>query len=197
MKKAACSSNTVLGALLLFVLACPFCTAQETGMSPDDQRRVASILRTAHDDVKKYYYDASIHGVDWEGGYARYQALIPKVRNLGEGFRIVAAYVCELKDSHTYFVPPERDLRVDPRYVLGIVGNDCFVTQIRPGSDAATKLHVGDRALKLNEFAANRQDFIDLTYYFETLAPQLAKSGHRGTRPGLLRNVSQKLVRQM
>ena len=33
-----------------------------------------------------------------------------------EGFRIVAAFLSGLKDSHTFFTPPERSTRYDTGY---------------------------------------------------------------------------------
>ena len=52
--------------------------AQQAGMSKDDQVLIAAMLRTAHDDVRKYYYDPKIRGLDWDGLYQKYEARIPK-----------------------------------------------------------------------------------------------------------------------
>ncbi len=128
------------------------------------------MLRIAHDEVKKYYYDPKIHGLDWDGLYQKYAAMIPKVPNLGEGMRIVAALLSELKDSHTYFIPPMRNVRIDYGYRLGLVGDACFVTRIRPGTDAESKLHIGDQVVKLDGYRVTRGDFHALQYYREALA---------------------------
>lgn len=52
-----------------------------------------------------------------------------------------------------------------------MVGDRCFVTRVRPGSDAAEKLHRGDQVLELDGFNVRRQDFIDMEYFLEVLSP--------------------------
>lgn len=139
-------------------------------MSKDDQALIAAMLRTAHDDVKKYYYDPKIHGLDWDGLYQKWNAKIPKVKNVGEGMRLVTAYLSELKDSHTYLLPPMRNIRMEYGYRLEEIGDTCFVTQVRPNTDAAAKLHIGDQVLKLDGYLVTREDFHALQYYRESLA---------------------------
>jgi len=144
--------------------------AQQGGMSKDDQALIAEMLRTAHDDVKKYYYDPKIRGLDWDGLYQRWAAKIPTAKNVGGGMRIVTAYLSELKDSHTYLLPPQRSVRMEYGYRLEEIGDACFVTQVRPNSDAAAKLHVGDQVLKLDGYLVTREDFQALQYYRQALA---------------------------
>jgi C-terminal processing protease CtpA/Prc len=91
---------------------------------------------------------------------------------LGEGFAIVAAFLSGLKDSHTFFEPPMRGAWFDYGYHFKLVGNDCFIDRIRPGTDAQSKLHIGDQILTVNTFRVDRGDFQDFFYYFNILAPQ-------------------------
>ena len=163
-----------IAATLAFGVA--FCAAQQPQrmLSKDDEWKISEILRDAHDEVKKHYYDPKLHGVDWDAGYEKYSKMVAQATDLGAGFRIIAAYLGELHDSHTYFDPPERMKRYEYGFRYAIVGNDCFVTRIRPGTDAETKLHGGDQILLWNGFNVNREDFHDLRYYFNVLAPQNA-----------------------
>ena len=85
---------------------------------------------------------------------------------------MVALFLDGLKDSHTYFLPPARMQHIDTGYGLEILGDDCFVTRIRPKTDAELKLHVGDQVLEMNGFKVNRQDFHTMAYYLWFLAPQ-------------------------
>jgi C-terminal processing protease CtpA/Prc len=161
---------------ILVWIAMPFCGGQQTQrvLSKDDQWKISEILRDARDEVKKHYYDPKLHGVDWDARFEKYSGLVRQAGDLGGGFRIVAAYLEELHDSHTYFVPPERMTRYEYGFRYALVGNDCFVTRIRPGTDAEAKLHVGDQVLLWNGFNLNREDFHDLRYYFNVLSPQVA-----------------------
>ena len=164
-------ATTFLSLVLL-----PICTAQQPkrALSKEDEWKISQILRDAHDEVKKHYYDPKLRGVDWDAGYEKYSKMVGQAVDLGYGFRIVAAYLHELKDSHTYFVPPDRMNRYEYGFRYALVGNDCYVTRVRPGTDAESKLHVGDQLLLWNGFNINREDFHDLSYYFNILSPQVA-----------------------
>lgn len=142
----------------------------QAGMSKDDQALIADMLRAAHDDVKKYYYDPKIRGLDWDGLYQKWNAKIPTVKNVGEGMRVVTAYLSELKDSHTFLIPPQRSVRMDYGYELEEIGDACFVTHVEPNTDAAAKLHIGDQVLRLDGYLVTRGDFHALQYYRESLA---------------------------
>ena len=144
--------------------------AQQTGMSKDDQALIAAMLRTAHDDVRNYYYDPRIRGLDWDGLYQKWDAKIPKAQNVGEGMRLVTAFLRELNDSHTFLLPPLRSVRMDYGYRLEEIGEACFVTQVRPNTDAAAKLRIGDQVLKLDDYLVTREDFHALQYYRVSLA---------------------------
>jgi C-terminal processing protease CtpA/Prc len=113
-----------------------------------------------------------LQGLDWDARYRQYSAQIGAAPNLGEGFAIVAAFLSGLKDSHTFFTPPMRGAWFDSGYRYELVGNDCFIDRIRPGTDAESKLHIGDQILTLNGFRVDRGDFHDISYYFNSLAPQ-------------------------
>jgi len=151
------------------------------GGSPAQQKmdsfnidRSRAILRDAYDNVKKHYYDPKFHGIDLD---ARYHEFDEKVRNAGslsQAFGVVAAFLDALNDSHTYFIPPSRTYRVDYGYRMQIFGDNAFITRIRPGTDAESKVHAGDQVIGYNRFSVNRADFHKLIYYFASLAPQPA-----------------------
>jgi carboxyl-terminal processing protease len=132
------------------------------------------MMRDAHDEVKKHYYDPKLQGLDWDARLKTYSDRVSTAQDLGQGFRDVAAYLSGLKDSHTFFIPPTRRNRYETGYRYSLVGDNCFITRIRPGTDAALKLHVGDQVLSMNGFKVNRGDFEAASYFFNRLAPQPA-----------------------
>jgi C-terminal processing protease CtpA/Prc len=155
--------------------AAPAChTQQQPKLSGNARAQVSNILRDAHDEVKKHYYDPKFHGLDWDARYREYSAQLASIQTVGDGFRIVAAFLEGLKDSHTFFEPPERVSRTDYGYRLAMVGNSCFVTQVRPNSDAESKLHIGDQLVGLNGYRVDREDFHDISYFLNILAPQVS-----------------------
>jgi carboxyl-terminal processing protease len=165
--------SKVFGACILLICTTACArkgAAQQPVMSGDDRMLIEVMLRAARDDVKRDYYDPKIRGLDWDGLYAKWQAKIPTARNLGEGMRIVSAYLSELKDTHTFLLPPMRSVRMDYGYQLEEIGDKCFVTQVRPDSDAEAKLHIGDQVLKLDGYLVTREDFHALQRYRMTQA---------------------------
>jgi len=178
--KYRCETLAIAGLVMWVLFAVPMARAQQapaqqqTVLTKDEQYQISGILHDAYNDVKKYYYDPKLHGVDWDARYKQYTAKIGNMRNLGEGFRLVAAFINGLHDSHVFFMPPERANHYYPGYKIELVGNDGFITQIRPNSDAASKLHIGDLVVKHTGYNLNRDDFYDLRYYYTTLAPRPA-----------------------
>jgi carboxyl-terminal processing protease len=169
---------SVVSVLFLSVLwASPVCRAQQqkqATMTQEKQNAILSMLRSARDEVKKNYYDPKMRGLDIDARYKLYGEKISTAHDLGEGYRIVAAFLSGLKDSHTYFIPPSRPVRFDYGYRYKLVGNSCMITEVRPGTDAASKLHIGDQIVMLNGFSVNREDYHDIGYFFGTLSPQSA-----------------------
>lgn len=165
--------TAALAALVLLALQ-SFGSAEspQRTLSKDAQWRITEMLRDARDEVQKHYYDPNLHGLDWNARYDQFAAMIPKAHDLGEGFTIIAAFLDDLHDLHTYFVPPDWSIRFDYGFRYAIVGNDCYVTHVRPGTDAESKLHVGDQIVQWNGFNVNREDFRNLAYFYNILVPQ-------------------------
>ena len=136
--------------------------------------RSRGILRDAYENVKKHYYDPKFHGLDIDARYHEYDAKIQSASSLSQAFGLVAGYLDGLNDSHTFFRPPSRPYRVDYGYRMQIYGENAFITQVRPGTDAESKVHPGDQVLGYNNFAVNRADFWKVSYYFGSLSPQKA-----------------------
>jgi len=160
---------------------------QKSGaLDSDALYQLSQMLQDARDEVKKHYYDPKLNGLDWDARYREYSAMLSKSRNLGEGFRVIAAFLDGLKDSHVYFIPPQRQNRYEDGYQYQLVGDRCFITQVRPKSDAEEKVHIGDEILTLDGFNINREDYQDLRYFFRVLSPmpaaQLAVRAPDGTQ---------------
>lgn len=141
-------------------------------LSSMDRAQADEMLSRIHEAVKKDYYDPKFHGLDMDARYKQYDAALKKAPTLGEAFRVIAAYLSGLHDSHTYFLPPSTTYRFDYGFRMQMIGDRCFITEVRPGSDAATKIRPGDEILKLGVYSVNRKDFNDLEYYLYSLSPQ-------------------------
>jgi C-terminal processing protease CtpA/Prc len=165
------SSPTAITATLFAALTTVANAQQPARIDSFSLDKAEVMLRTAKSEVQKNYYDPKFHGVDIEARYKEYEARLPKTSSLNEGMRVIAAFLEGLHDSHTFFFPPGRPYTVESGFAMEMFGNVCLVSRVRPGSDAADKLHPGDRILKFNGFEVNRDDFHDLEYYFNILNP--------------------------
>ena len=148
--------------------------AQEQKIQPNQRGQAESMLSDVHAALKKNYYDPAFHGVDVDARYKVYEERIKKADTLGDAYRVVAAYLSGLDDSHTFFEPPRRSYIADYGYRMQIIGDACYITEVRPGSDAAQKLHPGDQVLLLNGYSVIRKDIWQLDYYLHHIAPKPA-----------------------
>ncbi len=125
-----------------------------------------------YQNVKKYYYDPKYHGVDIDALYRDYNSRMQNAASLSQAFRLNASYLDSLHDTHTFFSPPARPYRLDSGYRLQMYGENCFITRVRPGTDAQSKVRPGDQVLGYNNYAVSRSAFWQMNFYFNDLAPQ-------------------------
>jgi C-terminal processing protease CtpA/Prc len=144
---------------------------QQPPMDKVDRGRAEIILDDVHGALEKHYYDQKFHGVDLPQRYEQYKKRMGEAATWPDALRVVAAFLAGLKDSHTFFVPPRLTGREDYGYIVQIIGDRCYVTHVRPGTDAATKLHPGDEVLGLNGYTVNRDDWWQLSYALNQLQP--------------------------
>ncbi|HEY4358301.1 MAG TPA: S41 family peptidase [Acidobacteriaceae bacterium] len=131
------------------------------------------MLKDAYDVVRKNYYDPTFHGIDLDARYKEFDGHINDIHSLGEGLALVSNFLHGFNDSHLYFEPPARPAVIDSGYTMQMVGLQCFITHVRPGSDAEKRLHPGDEVLQLNGFNMLRKDFDEIDRYFHTFSPGL------------------------
>jgi carboxyl-terminal processing protease len=161
-----------LGLLTICVLFAGSAWAQQQ-MSNYERGRATDMLQTVANDVKKHYYDPKFHGVDFDGKVAEAKKQIEGSKSFNMAMSHIAAALDTLNDSHTFFLPPQKAYRHSYGMQYQIVGDRCFVTQVRPGSDAAGKgVKAGDEILLINGYTVDREDLWKLQYVYSTLRPQ-------------------------
>lgn len=161
------------GAFLIVVTLAIPCRPQQQQISSLDRGRAQDMLQTIASDVRKHYYDPKFHGVDWDAKVAEAREKIAKTTSMNMALSHIAAALDTLNDSHTFFLPPEHMDRIDYGFQYQMVGDRCFVTRVRPKSDAESKgLKAGDEILTLNGYNVNRDDLWRIQYVFSVLRPQ-------------------------
>jgi C-terminal processing protease CtpA/Prc len=149
------------------------------------------MLSTIQADIKKLYYDTAMHGLNLDHRFEEARQKIAVTKSQDEALLDIAAAVEALKDSHTHFRPPIRPYGVDYGWLMQPVGDSsCYVTQVRPDSDAAAKgMKPGDQVVSINGVSLVREDISYVEYSYRVF-PQsgfhlgVAIAGWHGAAPG-------------
>lgn len=170
------TSSTVavlIAAVVCVFLATESARAQVLKATSFDKDRGHDMITQIRNDLKKNYYDPAFHGMDIEARLKAADEKINTATSIGHIFGIIAQAVIELEDSHTYFLPPGRSARTEYGWEMQMIGEKCFVTAIKPGSDAEAKgLKEGDEIWMINDFGPTRENFWKMEYFFKALRPQ-------------------------
>ncbi len=145
---------------------------QQATISKLDHDRALDILQVVANDVKKHYYDPSFHGVNWDAKVAEAKGKVATATSFNMAMSHIAAMLDTLDDSHTFFLPPQHAYRHDYGFQYQIVGERCFITRVRPKSDAESKgVKPGDEIVTINGYNVNRDDIWKVQYVFSVLRP--------------------------
>ena len=162
-------------AVVLVLAFSRFISGQQRPISSFEKDRAQGILQTISNDIKKHYYDPKMHGVNWDAQVEEAKKQIASVTSFNMAMAHIAATIDLLDDSHTFLLPPEHAFRLDHGFQYQMVGNRCFVTQVRPQSDAEAKgLKPGDQIVTLNGYNVGRDTLWKMHYAFTVLRPQPA-----------------------
>jgi carboxyl-terminal processing protease len=119
-------------------------------------------------DIRENYYDRAMHGLDLDKRFAETRQKIALAKSQDEALLDIAGALSALDDSHTFFRPPVRPFGVEYGWRMQAIGEaSCYVTAVRPDSDAATKgLKAGDLVLSVNGVPLVRQDIHNIEYAY-------------------------------
>ena len=165
----------VLVATLLCLVTAPATTQTAYGQSINstDLDRGHVMLKSVKETLKSNYYDVTFRGVDVETRFKLADDRIKEAKSNGQIFAIIAQTLMDLKDSHTFFLPPSRAAQVEYGWRMQMIGDTCFVVAIKPGSDAEAKgLKPGDTVISVDGYAPTRENMWVLNYLYHALKPQ-------------------------
>jgi C-terminal processing protease CtpA/Prc len=147
--------------------------AQPSGLSSADRDLALVMLRQIRDDVRAHYYDPAFHGVDLASVFAATEQRLKTAPTLADAMALISDALFQFDDSHTAFLPPDRQTRVDYGWQMAAVGDEVLVTTVDPAGDAAAKgVAPGDRVLLLNAFEPTRANLVRLGYFYRFIRPQ-------------------------
>jgi carboxyl-terminal processing protease len=156
--------------LLIIFLLVP---AQAQKISSYERDRAQAMLHVIADDVKKHYYDPKFHGVNWDAKVHEISQKIEHAETSNGALSEIAALLDSLNDSHTFFVPPQHAAHYEYGWVAQLIGNRCYIVQVRADSDAESKgVKPGDENLSLSGYQPTKENFWKMQYVLHTLRPQ-------------------------
>jgi carboxyl-terminal processing protease len=159
--------------VVLAVLGTTLRSASAQTLSKLDRGRAEQMLQTIANDVEKHYYDPKMHGIDWNTQLAEYKKKLDGATSMNMALSVVAAALDSLNDTHTFFLPPQRPYTHSFGWQIQMIGDRCFVTQVRPRSDAESKgVKLGDQVLSIDGFDLNPENLRKMKYIFNLLRPQ-------------------------
>jgi C-terminal processing protease CtpA/Prc len=148
-------------------------SAQAQQLSRTDRDMEERMLGRISADVHEFYYDAKLHGLDWDSLVRETKEKIDQTPDTTVANAEIEALLERLNDSHTFFSPPRNLATVDYGWEFNIFGNRGFVTRVRPKSDAESKgMGPGDEVLTIDGFAVDRAGAPKLKYAMNILMPR-------------------------
>jgi C-terminal processing protease CtpA/Prc len=166
----------VRAVLIVFLVLCPGLTTPSYSQQPAsgiDRDRGLVMLNAIKDDLKKNYYDPAFHGMDVDSRFKAAEEKIKEAQSLGQIFGIIAQVLIELDDSHTFFLPPGRTTRTEYGWQMQLIGDKCYVTAVKPGSNAMARgLQEGDEIFSIDGRTPDRENVWKLKYLYHALRPK-------------------------
>jgi C-terminal processing protease CtpA/Prc len=155
---------------LLFLTFCACFIVQSVQaqkMDRIERERFKSMLSNIKNAVKKDYFDPNYKGINLDERFGKAAERLEQINTTGEAMGVIAQVLLDFDDSHLYFLPPATNIDVEYGWRMQMHGDRCFITVIKPKSDAEAKgLKVGDQILAIEGFRPTRKDLWKINYYF-------------------------------
>jgi C-terminal processing protease CtpA/Prc len=167
--------STLLPSLFVLMLLSICFTTQTDGQTISSRDREVGrvMLQRIKDEIKKNYFDPSFRGINLDEQFKAADERIGQATSNGQIFGIIAKAMLSLNDSHTFFIPPQRAARIDYGWRTQMIGDKCYITAVKPGTDAEAKgLKPGDILHVIDGYSPTRENFWLLTYLYNALQPR-------------------------
>ncbi|HLM02716.1 MAG TPA: S41 family peptidase [Pyrinomonadaceae bacterium] len=159
--------------LVLAVIAMSTVSVSAQKMDVVERGRAKAMLDTIKSVIKKNYYDPQFHGMDLDARFKAAAEKVDQAQTIGQADGIIAQTLMDLNDSHTFFMPPSKNVKVEYGWTMLMIGSKCFVTAVKPKSDAEAKgLKPGDEILSVEGFRPNRKEMWKVNYYYNVISPR-------------------------
>ena len=137
-----------------------------------NRERGKKMLKEIKEVLETYYFDKNFKGIDLEKRIREAEEKLKGLDTNAQIFRVIASVLMEFDDSHTRFYPPGRSNRVEYGFAMQMIGKDCFVVDVKKGSNAEKLgLRIGDVIKKIGQYDVDRSNLWALNYFIYQLEP--------------------------
>jgi C-terminal processing protease CtpA/Prc len=158
-------------ALLGAAGAC-FRAQAQAALGAYDRDSARTMLEEVKNDLKSHYYDQNYRGMNLDTRFKAAEEKLKQATTRDQLLVTVAQVLLDLNDSHTFFLPPGRSANVEYGWQMQMIGDACYVTAVKPKSDAEAKgLKPGDAILSLDGFRPTRESLWKMYYRYYSLMP--------------------------
>jgi carboxyl-terminal processing protease len=166
-------SRRIVSGLLFLLLLVPSLFAEDANVKAE-RSRAKSILKLVSSELKKYYHDPTMNGLDWEAQVKETEGRIERAQTVGGIYTSIVALVDKLNDSHTYFYPPDRAAYPQYGFRMKAYGDKVLVYKLNPkGAASKAGMQMGDHVVKLMNFPVTRKNYFRMMQFFTTVQPQM------------------------
>lgn len=162
-----------IGLLIGSLVLCVASPALAQSFSSQDRDRGATMLKIIKDDISKHYYDPGFHGIDLDARFKLAESKMNLTKSNAEVFGVIAQVLLDFNDSHTAFIPPQRQSVIEYGWLMKMFGDIGYITEVRPHSDADVQgLKPGDKVLFIDGIHPTRTNTWIFYYLYYRLAPR-------------------------
>jgi C-terminal processing protease CtpA/Prc len=141
--------------------------------SSQDRDRGIIMLKIIKEDITKHYYDPAFHGIDLDTRFKLAESKIKLTKSNAEVFGVIAQVLLDFNDSHTVFIPPQRQSAIEYGWLMKMFGDTSYITEVKPHSDAeAQGLKSGDQVLSIDGILPTKANTWIFYYLYYRLAPR-------------------------
>src|SRR5258708_35748846 len=148
-------------------------SAFSQSFSSQDRDRGATMLKIIKEDISKHYYDPAFRGIDLDARFKLAESKIKLTKSNAEVFGVIAQVLLDFNDSHTAFIPPQRQSTIEYGWLMKMFGENGYITEVKPHSDAeAQGLKPGDQVISIDGIRPTRTNTWIFYYLYYRLAPR-------------------------
>jgi carboxyl-terminal processing protease len=163
----------VIALLIASFVLCGASPAFSQSFSSQDRDRGAMMLKIIKEDISKHYYDPAFHGIDLDARFKLAESKVKLTKSNAEVFGVIAQVLLDFNDSHTSFIPPQRQSGIEYGWLMKMFGDNGYITEVKPHSDAeAQGLKPGDQVLSIDGIHPTRANIWIFYYLYYQLAPR-------------------------